>query len=101
MRSSMVMNYREKVVCDVCRKEIEMPKARIEWGFDSNATIQICHHECSIGSHNRNEIYSDMILDQRLYKDSQIVYARLKQLGEDKPEYSSECDRIIRKIFDL
>ena len=96
----MVMNYRRKVICDVCRKEIEMPKARIEWGFDSSATMRICHHECSIGLYNGNTILSDMILDQGLY-DSQMVYMRLEQLEVDKPEYSSECERIIKTIFDL
>ena len=97
----MVVNYRRKVICDVCGKEIEMPKARIEWGFDSDSTMRICHHECSIGLNNGNIILSDMILDQRLYNSPQMVYVRLKQLEVDKPEYSSECERIIRTIFDL
>lgn len=97
----MVMNYRRKVICDVCGKEIEMPKARIEWGFNHNPTMQICHHECSKGFNNGNINLCDMILDQSLYNSPQMVYDRLHQLEEDKSEYVSECERIIETIFDL
>ena len=76
------MKYVEYVECDVCGKNICMPKARIEWNYSNEYQMHICHHECSHGLNHNTITLSDIILDQKLY-NADTLYLRLNEIAND------------------
>ncbi len=92
------MKFKKTAVCDECGCVINMPRARIEWGY-APGEMHLVHHECSYGYNNKNvKRLSDMILDQMFYDDPDFVFQRLMQIKDDSIDLKDAVDKMIGRI---
>lgn len=103
--------FKKSFICDVCGKEIAYPNFRIEWGHNSQHSIekankfdfiQVCHEACSYGIKTNPPYpctFGDIIFDQLPYSPEDTMN-RLDELSQQNPNLSTKINQIKDNIFE-
>lgn len=94
--------YKEKIVCMLCNKEMNINEARVEWSKDiknyNPLEIHICHKNCSEGYSNPRAFVSDFDIIGGIYTSTDIKN-RLDELENQYPYLSENIAIIKERLF--
>ena len=89
------MNLKSHVNCDLCGKEITMPKAIIEY---VDGHVYIRHQECRTSKVSKG--YSVLNIENETHQDTNCIMNYLNQICNRNPQSAPACAKLIVKIFE-
>ena len=89
------MNLKSHVNCDLCGKQITMPKAIIEY---VDGHVYVRHQECR--KSKVSNVHSILNIEQELHLDTNCIMKYLNQICNHNPRSAPLCANLIVKIFE-